>query len=160
MKHLKPKTPASCSAGRSAALAGTAPPQKPTSTAHWPAAACRFASSAAKSVVGGIEFSGMSMIVVTPPAAAALVAVAKPSQSVRPGSLTCTWVSTRPGSRTSSSRRVIVGTSRPADGELPGAFSVLTERIWPSRMLICAGPMPAGVTTRLARMMRSAGWSG
>ena len=41
-----------------------------------------------------------------PPAAAARVAVAKPSHSVRPGSLTCTWVSTRPGSRTSSSARV------------------------------------------------------
>lgn len=37
----------------------------------------------------------MSTIVVTPPAAAARVAVAKPSHSVRPGSLTCTWVSTR-----------------------------------------------------------------
>ena len=54
-------------------------------------------------MVGGIEFSGMSMIVVIPPAAAAAVAVAKPSQSVRPGSLTWTWVSTRPGSSTSSS---------------------------------------------------------
>ena len=38
---------------------------------------------------------------VTPPAAAARVAVAKPSHSVRPGSLTCTWVSTSPGSSTS-----------------------------------------------------------
>ena len=47
----------------------------------------------------------MSTIVVTPPAAAARVADAKPSHSVRPGSLTCTWVSTRPGSSTSSSPR-------------------------------------------------------
>ena len=47
--------------------------------------------------------SGMSTIVVTPPAAAARVALAKPSQSVRPGSLTWTWVSTSPGSSTSSS---------------------------------------------------------
>ena len=39
----------------------------------------------------------MSTIVVTPPATAARVAVAKPSHSVRPGSLTCTWLSTRPG---------------------------------------------------------------
>ena len=53
-------------------------------------------------VVGGTLLSGMSTIVVTPPAAAARVALAKPSQSVRPGSLTCTWVSTRPGSSTSS----------------------------------------------------------
>ena len=44
-----------------------------------------------------MEFSGMSMMVVTPPAAAARVAEAKPSHSVRPGSLTWTWVSTRPG---------------------------------------------------------------
>ena len=48
----------------------------------------------------------MSTIVVTPPAAAARVAVAKPSHSVRPGSLTCTWLSTSPGSSTSSSARV------------------------------------------------------
>ena len=59
-------------------------------------------------VVGGRLLSGMSMIVVTPPAAAARVAVAKPSHSVRPGSLTCTWVSTRPGSSTSSSARSTV----------------------------------------------------
>ena len=48
----------------------------------------------------------MSTIVVTPPAIAARVAEAKPSHSVRPGSLTCTWLSTRPGSSTSSSARV------------------------------------------------------
>ena len=35
-------------------------------------------------VVGGIEFRGMSTIVVNPPAAAAEVAVANPSQAVRP----------------------------------------------------------------------------
>ena len=57
-------------------------------------------------VVGGTELSGMSMIVVTPPAAAARVADAKPSHSVRPGSLTCTWLSTSPGSSTSSSSEV------------------------------------------------------
>ena len=44
----------------------------------------------------------MSTIVVTPPAAAARVAVSKPSHSVRPGSLTCTCVSTRPGETTRS----------------------------------------------------------
>ena len=54
-------------------------------------------------VVGGMLLSGMSTIVVTPPAAAARVALAKPSHSVRPGSLTCTCVSTSPGSSTSSS---------------------------------------------------------
>jgi hypothetical protein len=35
-------------------------------------------------------YSGMSTMVVTPPAAAALVAVQYPSHSVRPGSFTCT----------------------------------------------------------------------
>jgi hypothetical protein len=59
-------------------------------------------------VVAGMELSGMSRIVVTPPAAAARVADAKPSHSVRPGSLTWTCVSTRPGIRTSSSRRVMI----------------------------------------------------
>ena len=48
-------------------------------------------------MVGGMQLSGMSTIVVTPPAAAARVAVANPSHSVRPGSFTCTWLSTRPG---------------------------------------------------------------
>ena len=66
------------------------------------AAAARLVSRASGSRVGGMLFSGMSRIVVTPPAAAARVAVAKPSHSVRPGSLTWTWVSTRPGSRTTS----------------------------------------------------------
>ena len=51
-------------------------------------------------------FRGMSMNVVTPPAAAARLAATKPSHSVRPGSLTWTWVSTSPGSRTSSSARI------------------------------------------------------
>ena len=54
-------------------------------------------ASAATVVVGGMLFSGMSRIVVTPPAAAARVAVSNPSHSVRPGSLTWTWVSTTPG---------------------------------------------------------------
>ena len=102
-KHLKPKTPSSCSGRRSLTLPGMAPPQKPTSMKQLSCAALRFTSSAATSTVGGRLFNGMSMMVVTPPAAAALVALAKPSHSVRPGSLTCTWVSTRPGSSTSSS---------------------------------------------------------
>ena len=40
-KHLKPRTPASRSAPRPPRDAGTAPPQKPTSTWHFPAAASR-----------------------------------------------------------------------------------------------------------------------
>ena len=45
--------------------------------------------------------TGMSTMVVIPPAAAAVVAVSKPSQSVlSPGSLTWTWLSTMPGINT------------------------------------------------------------
>ena len=116
-KHLKPKTPASRSAARPPREAGTAPPQKPTSTWHFPAAASRLVSSAATSTVAGTEFSGMSTSVVTPPAAAARVAERKPSHSVRPGSLTCTWVSTSPGSSTSSSASV---TCSAAPASAPG----------------------------------------
>ena len=82
---MNPTTPASCSGRSEASLPGTAPPQNATSTQHFPAVAARFSSSAATDVVGGSELSGMSQIVVTPPAAAALVAVANPSHSVRPG---------------------------------------------------------------------------
>jgi hypothetical protein len=42
-------------------------------------------------VVGGMELRGMSTTTVTPPEDAARVPVAKPSQSVRPGSLRWTW---------------------------------------------------------------------
>ncbi len=42
-----------------------------------------FRGEPSRVVVGGIEFSGMSTTVVMPPAAAALVALAKPSHSVR-----------------------------------------------------------------------------
>src|SRR6202011_4677486 len=115
-KHLNPYTPAAASGPRSSTLPGTAPPQKPTSTKDCPAAARRLTSSADTGVVGGIEFSGMSTMVVTPPAAAARVAVAKPSQSVRPGSLTCTWVSTSPGETT---RLAASNTTAPAGAGLP-----------------------------------------
>ena len=90
-KHLNPTTPASCSGRSWSTLPGTAPPQNATSTLTWPFATSRFTCNASTVVVGGIELRGMSTIVVTPPAAAARVAVAKPSHSVRPGSFTCTW---------------------------------------------------------------------
>ncbi len=67
-----------------------------------PRAAVRFFSSAAIEVVAGMLLSGMSIRVATPPEAAARVAVRKPSQSVRPGSLMWTCVSTRPGMTTES----------------------------------------------------------
>ena len=45
------------------------------------------AEKMAADVVAGTQLSGMSTTVVIPPAAAAWVAVEKPSHSVRPGSL-------------------------------------------------------------------------
>jgi hypothetical protein len=103
-KHLNPTTPAASSGAIWPALPGTAPPQNATSTAHCPRAAAILASSASTEVVTGTEFSGMSQIVVIPPASAAAVADANPSHSVRPGSFTCTWESTSPGRRAMSPR--------------------------------------------------------
>ena len=93
--------------------------------------------------------SGMSMIVVTPPAAAARVAVAKPSHSVRPGSLTCTWLSTRPGSSTSSSARSMV--SAPSSRDSSGSIATTT----PSRTAMQRGTSPARVITLRPRNTRS-----
>ena len=135
---MKPKTPASCSGARSARLPGTAPPQKPTSTRTWPSATARFSSSAATVVVGGTQLSGMSTIVVTPPAAAARVAVAKPSHSVRPGSLTCTWVSTSPGSSTSSSARSTMRSA--AGGSSYAVTEVIRSPVMPTHAEVSAPP--------------------
>src|SRR5688572_24821980 len=90
-------------------------------------------------------FSGISTSVVTPPAAAARVADSKPSQSVRPGSLMCTCVSTRPGKmkRSPASRSTSRGENSP----------VRTAAMVPPRVSISAGPMPSGSTTRRLRMI-------
>ena len=109
MKHLNPRTPASTRGVRwffrllsdfqvncdaldieFTSLPGMTPPQKPTSVQHWPWAASRLIPRFSTVVVGGIELSGMSTTVVTPPDRPALVPVQKPSQSVRPGSFKCT----------------------------------------------------------------------
>src|SRR6185312_6706959 len=145
---LKPNTPARCSAASSPRLPGTAPPQKPTSTQPPRAVGC-LRRSALAVVVGGRQLSGMSTSVVTPPSAAARVALAKPSHSVRPGSLTWTWVSTTPGSRTSCPGRSSTRTA-------PGAsLNAASAAIRPSRTATVAGRMPSGVTTRRARITSS-----
>ncbi len=150
-KHLKPKTPASWRGCASPVLPGIAPPQKPTSTKALGAATARFVSRASTSTVGGRELSGMSRIVVTPPAAAAFVAEAKPSHSPRPGSLTWTWVSTRPGRST-----CVSSTSRTcAEVVLTRSSPVAISTIRPSRTATSAAAMPSGRTARFARMMRS-----
>ncbi len=146
---LKPNTPASCRGRRSLVLSGRAPPQKPTSTCAWPAATRCLVRRWSTVVVGGRELRGMSTRVVMPPAAAARVAVQKPSHSVRPGSLTWTWVSTRPGSRTSSprsSRRAPSGT---------GASWGRTAVIVPRATATDAARGPSGVMTRVERSTSS-----
>src|SRR5690606_8602544 len=94
---LKPHTPSATNPAISASEPGTNPPQKATSQDSWEAAACRFAASADRSMVGGIEFNGMSAIVVVPPATDARVAVPNPSHPGRPVSSTCTCESSSPG---------------------------------------------------------------
>src|SRR5215471_3324271 len=97
MNALKPTTPSSASSGRSPMLPGTRPPQKAKSTRDLLSAAASLSRNAAASTVGGLALSGMSTTQVVPPAEAASLPVAKPSQSVRPGSLKCTCTSTQPG---------------------------------------------------------------
>ena len=150
-KHLNPNTPSATSGSRSSSLPGTRPPQKPTSTQTAPRAAARFASSAATEVVGGMLLSGMSTMVVTPPAAAARVAVANPSHSVRPGSLTCTWVSTSPGISTSSSASRTVRTA--GSPEPSGAIRTMT----PPRTPTSAGMNSPSTSTRSPATTRSWG---
>ena len=99
-------------------------------------------------MVTGTEFSGMSQIVVIPPASAAAVADAKPSQSVRPGSLTWTCESTSPGSRATSPR----STSAAAPGRAP--YSAMDSMV-PFRTNTLAAATPPGSATFLDRMTRS-----
>ena len=144
-KHLKPSTPSATRPASSPALPGTTPPQSPTSTAHARRRARASPRAPSSVVVGGMQLSGMSTRVVTPPAAAARVAVSKPSHSVRPGSLMCTWVSTRPGqdasSPASSTRagRHVVPRRRPATILPPATWTARAARRRASRPGASAG---------------------
>src|SRR6266568_3855508 len=85
--------------------------------------------------------SGMSTRVVTPPAAAARVAVSKPSHSVRPGTFTWTCASTRPGMTT---RSVASSTAQPGGT----AFRSVRPTIRPPSIRTAASRSPSGVTIR------------
>src|SRR6516165_442525 len=151
-KHLKPSTPASWSGSRLPRLLGMTPPQKPTSTWHCPSAALRLMASALAVTVVGTLSSGMATKVVTPPAAAALVAVAKPSHPVLPGSHACTWGSIRPGSTTTSEPSS--STVRAAAGLSTGPTASM--RPWLTAMArACSGSPRSPDTTRGARMRSS-----
>src|SRR5438552_18923989 len=91
----------------------------------------------------------MSTSVVIPPAAAALVAEAKPSQSVFPGSQTWTCESTIPGRTTTSTSNWI---SRAA---LNCASTGATEAMRPSLIAIERATSPSPHTTRGARITTS-----
>ena len=100
--------------------------------------------------------SGMSTTVVTPPAAAAAVAEAKPSHSVRPGSLMCTCESTRPGSRTQSSAMVSSAAGAALEvAPAAGASKPSIETIRPSLTRTAPARSPSAVIIRRARNSRS-----
>lgn len=75
MKHLKPSAPSRTIGSSCTWLPGTTPPHSPTSTKPRPCSASALVNSAATLVVAGMLLSGMSMMVVQPPAAAARVAL-------------------------------------------------------------------------------------
>ncbi len=93
----------------------------------------------------------MSTIAVTPPTAAAAVADAKPSQSVRPGSLTWTCVSTTPGMSTASSGSV--SSTLLAQSASSGPTAAMT----PSRTPIAAGRVPSGSVATPRRIRSNSG---
>ena len=103
---MKPNTPAACSPSSSPTLPGHRAAPEPDVDVRLRGRGLALALPGPPTVVvAGMLLSGMSITVVTPPAAAERVPVSKPSHSVRPGSLMCTCVSTRPGSSTSPSAR-------------------------------------------------------
>ena len=131
----------------SPALPGTTPPMNSTLTDSLPARRVALGLERRDRRRRGMVLSGMSRIVVTPPAAAARVAVAKPSHSVRPGSLTWTCVSTRPGITTAFARvdRVARRSGRRPTSDTRDDAAV--RRRGPTRRAV-----PCGVTTRRPRM--------
>ena len=100
---LSPSAPcasSSSSVSESSAFSGTSAPQKPTSACSLPRAATALRRRMAAVVVCGAECAGRSMTVVTPPAAAACVPLAKPSHERPVPSRTapmCAYASTTPG---------------------------------------------------------------
>ena len=144
-------TPTAPRAARSRNGAGSVPmrpPHSAKSTIDSRSPAARFASNAAPSTTGGREFSGMSMTVVTPPAAAARLPWYQPSQSVRPGSLKCTCASTTPGN--ASSPRASISASAIA---APGSTRALMRPSW-MRISRAYTPSAMTVAPRIARSTR------
>ena len=123
------------------------PPQKPTSIEHLPVAAAFLIARDSTFTVGGMLLSGISITVVIPPAAAALVADSKPSHSVRPGSLICTCESTRPGIR---APEMVTSSAACTTSLKPTIFT-----IFPALTHTAAGLPPISVMTCCDRTTRS-----
>jgi hypothetical protein len=87
MKALNPTTPLAAIPAMLPMDSGTSPPQSAKSVTDEASRAARLRSTSRAETVHGVEFRGMSKKTVPPPAASALLPVAPPSQSVRPGSL-------------------------------------------------------------------------
>src|SRR5205807_3460582 len=92
-------------------------------------------------IVGGLALSGISITVVTPPAAALMLPVSKPSQCVRPGSLKWTCGSMHPG----RTNRFLASITSPASGRSAGSASPTTR---PPAIATVAGNTPVSVATR------------
>src|SRR3954451_24982993 len=74
------------------------------------------------------------MHAVAPPAASARVPVAQPSQSVRPGSLKCTWASITPGSRCSERASISARAGPDANAAIaPSAIATSRSAAWITR---------------------------
>ena len=133
-------------------LPGTSPPQNAKSVSDDPTAAASFAANDGPSIVGGWAFSGMSTKHVPPPAATARLPDAKPSQSVRPGSLKWTCASTTPGRTWSPLASISSAAARSSAG--PTATTCL------SQTATSAWTRPACVTIVPPRTMVSQSTSG
>src|SRR2546427_3409446 len=122
-------------------------PQRPKSTRALLCASAALASSTPPASTAGTVF-GMSITVVTPPAAAAAVSVPKSSFSGKPGSRLWTWTSMAPGStyipRAST-------TPAPGEADLRSAKIVMT----PSEMWTSTRRGPSGVWTVPPAMTRA-----
>jgi len=134
---LKPIAPAAASSLTwSSVVEERSSAQRPKSTIALRAIASRLAAKIAASATPG-SVLGISITVVTPPAAAAAVRLPKSSFSGNPGSRPWAWASIAPGTTQSP---VASTTSAPAGWAQGSSFSIRPSRTWRS-----ASRRPSGV---------------
>ena len=125
MKSLMPHTRFLSSLWNSVWLSLVAPKQQEWLTIHFSFSSSIFCSRASMVVVCGCVL-GMSMMEVTPPAAAAQLSVKMSALCVSPGSRKCTWSSMIPGSRQQP-----VASMVSSQGEVGASPRVSTSAIMP-----------------------------